>query len=455
MIASALKNGLLFVLALALSVFVWVVAQVEQNPEQRDTVTGIPIEVRNVPVGVVVSRLDQAVVSIAASAPKDVWGRLDNRSFRAWIDLGGLDAGVHDVTVNVAGQERAMRVQRVTPLYVTAELERIKQKVVPVVVSILDSPASGYSMGAAVVTPTQVLISGRQSVVDQVTEALAQARVEGARGDVVRAARPVLQDGRGSEVRGTVSVSPESVSVSVPIFQLLSYKTVALRAIITGTVAAGYRLTSVVVEPQTVTLGGDPRALEAIGYVDTSVVDISGARADVTKPAPIILPAGVATERRSDVFVNVRVEPIPGQEIIRRPVTILNLDKNLRVVAPVTPTIEIELSGPLADLTRITSMDITVTVNLTGALPGVVERAPVITGVPKSLTIVRVNPEKLIILLDPSNTPTPTPTRSLGATPLPQPQGTPTPATPTPTATPQPTGYGGRWPRGGPPLAQA
>jgi YbbR domain-containing protein len=442
MIASVFKNLALFLLALTFSVLIWAVAQVEQNPETREVVAGVPVEIKNVPAGLEVSSIDQTTVSLFVNAPQNVWSRLDNRSFRASVDLSGLDAGSFDVSVAVTSQEKWTRILRITPTYVNVKLERMRSKVVPVVVSILDDAPAGYSMGAAVVTPTQVLVSGRQSVVDQVTEAAAFLRIEGARVDTVRPARLVLRDGRGTEVTGNLVVSPDTVSVAVPIFQLQSYKTVAMRAVITGTVAAGYRITSIVVEPQTLTLGGDPRTLESVGYIDTSAVDISGARSDVTKPARFILPSGVATDRRSDVFVNVRVEPIPGQEIIRRAVAWTNLDKGLRVIAPLSPTIDIELAGPLDDLSRLSAADITVTVNLTGVTPGIVERVPIISGLPRTLNIVRVSPEKLIILVEvaPTPTPTPTPTSTPAASPsvpprTPSPVTTPA-ATPTPTATP-------------------
>ena len=173
MIASAFKNLLLFLLALALSVLVWVVAQVEQNPETPDVISAVPIEVRNVPPGLELSSINQTTVNLNVNAPQNIWSRLDNRSFKAWVDLSGLDAGTFDISVSVTPLEKWTRVLRTTPMYVSVKLERMKQKVVPVVVSVLDDAPVGYSLGAAVVTPTQVLVSGRQSVVDQVTEAVA------------------------------------------------------------------------------------------------------------------------------------------------------------------------------------------------------------------------------------------------------------------------------------------
>jgi len=197
MIVSVFKNVLLFLLALALSTLVWVVAQVEQNPEARDVISGVPVEVRNVPPGLEVSGVDQTMVSLLVSAPQDVWGRLDTRSFDAWVDLTGKEAGSHDLDVHVTTLERYTRIMRITPLRINVQLERIQRKVVPIVVTITDNPPSGYSMGAVVVTPTQVIAIGRQSVVDQVTEARATMRLEGARSDVQRVVRPILRHCRG------------------------------------------------------------------------------------------------------------------------------------------------------------------------------------------------------------------------------------------------------------------
>lgn len=458
MIASALKNVVLFVLALVLSVLVWAIAQLEQNPEVEITVQDVPIQVRHVGAGLEVSAIGQTTASISARAPQDIASGLDARDFEAWVDLAALDAGAHDVSVSVTSAEKWTRISRTTPNYVSITLERMRQKVVPVVVSVLDDAPAGYSLGSAVVTPTQVLISGRQSIVDQVTEAVALLRVEGARTDIQRLARPLLRDGRGSEVIGKLTMAPETVSISVPVIQLQSYKTVALRAVITGTVAGGYRITSIVVEPQTLVLGGDPRTLEGINYIDTTTVDVSGARADVTKSARFTLPAGVATDRRSDIFVNVRVEPIPGQEIVRRPVTWQNLDRTLRVVAPLSPTVDIELAGPLADLAALNVNDIMVTVNLSGMSPGVIERTPVIAGLPATLSVVSVKPERLIILIEAIPTPTPTPTVTpTGAPRTPSPGVSPATSsvvtpTVTPTATPTMTPAprpGAQWRRAG------
>ncbi len=400
MIVSALKNILLFLLALALSTLVWVVAQVEQNPEARDVISGVPVELVNVPAELEVSGVDQTMVSLLVSAPQDVWGRLDTRSFHAWVDLTGKDAGSHDLDVHVTPLERYTRIMRITPLRISVQLERIQRKVVPIVVSITDNPPSGYSMGTVVVTPTQVIAVGRQSVVEQVAEAWATVRLEGARADVQRVVRPVLRDGLGQEVRDKLGISPDNVLVGVRIFQLQAYKTVPIRAVITGTVAAGYQITNIVVEPQTVTLGGDPRVLENVTHLDTSPVDFTGIVSETTKPARFTFPADTVPDRRAEVFVKVTVEPMRGTHIIPLPVTMKNLGKGLMIAAPLTPSVQIELEGLLPDLIKLVPSNITVTIDLTGEVAGVIERTPVVSGVPRSLRIVKITPQRFGIIIE-------------------------------------------------------
>jgi len=89
-----------------------------------------------------------------------------------------------------------------------------------------------------------------------------------------------------------------------------------------------------------------------------------------------------------------------GTNVIPLPVTIKNLGKGLKVTAPLTPSVEIELEGPLPDLIKLVPSSITVTIDLTGEVAGVIERKPVVSGVPKSLRIVRITPERFGIIIE-------------------------------------------------------
>ena len=75
---------------MVLSVAVWVMANVELNPEVTASFSSaIPIEVTGLPKGVVVYGTEPGSVNVKLRAPQDSWSRLRAASFRAYVDLSG------------------------------------------------------------------------------------------------------------------------------------------------------------------------------------------------------------------------------------------------------------------------------------------------------------------------------------------------------------------------------
>ena len=145
-----------------------------------------------------------------------------------------------------------------------------------------------------------------------------------------------------------------------------NYKTVSLKAVITGTVAAGYWISGIVVQPSAVTFGGDPQLLECFGYVETAPVDVSGAVTEVLKSVNIFIPPGTALDKKEEVFVKVSVQPIPGGGIVRRSVTIRNLAAGLTATLTI-PSVDIRVDGPVPLLQALKPTDIVAGVDADGA----------------------------------------------------------------------------------------
>jgi len=81
-------------LAIALAVTIWVVATNEQNPSIRDAFPeNIPVQVLNMPDGMVVFPEIVKNVSITVRAPQTSWDRLGAEKFEALVDLEGCPLG--------------------------------------------------------------------------------------------------------------------------------------------------------------------------------------------------------------------------------------------------------------------------------------------------------------------------------------------------------------------------
>ncbi|MBI5956657.1 MAG: hypothetical protein HY871_06610 [Chloroflexi bacterium] len=401
MLSSLTKNlGLLF-LALGLALVVWVIAANEQNPDRTDFYPSpVPVRATNVPEGLVVYDANLGSVTVKIRAPTHVWGALFPGNFQAVVDLTGLGPGTHEVGPKVTSTDRRVRILEVTPMRVSVRLERLRQKEVPVRPRVLDSPASGYSYGQPQVSPAQIKVTGPASLVDQTTEALVNVRLDGTKVSLKAYYQPLVVNARGEEIKG-LEPSPSSVLVEVPVVQLLNYKAVSVVATISGTVATGYHISSIVVEPSVVVLGGDPKVLEGLGYVETTLIDVSGATQELVRSVWLNIPKGTALEKRQDVFVKIEVEPIPGGEIIRRPVTWKGLGKGL-TVALSNPTVDVTLAGSMADFLRLRASDVAAVLDLSGLGSGTYDLVPQIV-VPRGFHVTAITPEKLPVTLKPSS----------------------------------------------------
>ena len=85
-----------------LAVLVWVSAVVSADPNEECVLPwAVNIEVLGKDPNMLIMDQSQSQVSFTLFAPRSVCQKLesDHNSVRAWIDLSGLEAGVHDVPV--------------------------------------------------------------------------------------------------------------------------------------------------------------------------------------------------------------------------------------------------------------------------------------------------------------------------------------------------------------------
>jgi len=392
------RNIGLLVLALVLAVAIWVLANAEQNPEITAAFSSpIPVEVAGLPKGMVIYGGGPGTVNVKIMAPQDSWTRLRTSSFRAYVDLAGLSAGLQEAEIKVECSDYRVRVIEKDPPRVALRLVPVVQRLVPVRVQALDDAPVGFSMMQPRSTPQQVSIVGPAPLADTVAEAYVEVRIEGSKVSFVKSYQPVLRDAQGKEVKG-LEMSPTSVDVEVPIERLRNYKTVSIKAVITGTVAPGYWISGIVVQPPTVTFGGDPQVLESFGYVETTPVDVTGAVTEVLKSVSIYIPPGTALDKKEDIFVKVQVEPVPGSGIVRRPVTIRNLPKGITATLAI-PAVDVRLDGPIADLQNLKTVQIVASIDVTGLITGTYTLPISVTGVPTGTRVTAIVPDRVGVVL--------------------------------------------------------
>lgn len=419
--------GVRFLFALGISIVLWVIFTGEQNPVREDIFGAeIPIETRRLGDGLVVSRMTPGTVRLRIAAPRDIWDSLTADQFSAVVDLYAIGVGLHEIVIDTDRSDGRIRIISADPDNATVALEQRKEKEVPVRVELAGSPPQGYDYLPPEYLPDIVRVIGPASRVELVDAVWVDVEVSEARSTVNLTQRAVPRDAQGEDVSG-VQLDPAVVQVTVPVEQEISYKDVPVRVSIEGQPAAGYWISRYLASPSTATLVGSPDELSAMNFVFTETIPVAGATQSVTVTVELDRPAGVGISGSDQVEVTIEIRPIVSSAETQVAVTYVNLQPGLEAVVNPT-TVSVVLSGPAPVLGALQAGSVIVSLNLSGVGAGSYALTPDFSA-PPQVTVERINPPQLQVVVRALPSPTPTPEPDITPTPT----EPPLPASPTPT----------------------
>jgi YbbR domain-containing protein len=418
------KNIGTLLTAFVLAVIVWVSAVVASDPNEENLLArAVPVEIIGQDPGLQIMNEIVSTVALTLNAPRSVWTALnsDPQAARAWIDLSNLEAGEHEVPVQIQISPRLVRLVRQDPESITVRMENIITKVFPVKVQVRGTPPTGYQAGSPMVEPSEATLVGPESLVNRVQEVRVSLDISGLSDTLTRAMTPTAVDADGRLVNG-VTINPGTVTVTQPITLLGGFRYVIVRAVSTGQVANGYRLTNIFVTPiGVVVFSADPQLVNDLpGYIETEPLDLTGADNDFETLISLALPPGISVVGDSKVLVQVSIAAIETSLAVSFPIEIIGLTPGL--TAAVSPMIvDVILSGPVPILDDLEPGDVRVVIDLTGYEIGVYQLTPLVEILPEQVQRISILPATVEVTITelPVVTVTPTATIVPGVTPAP------------------------------------
>jgi YbbR domain-containing protein len=405
------KNFGTLLTAFILAVIVWVSAVIASDPNEEHILDRpVPIEIIGQDPNLQIMGDVTRNVTLILRAPSSVWNQLNNdqQSVTAKVDLSNLKSGVHNVPVQVQITPHLVRLVSQDPMQITLTLDSIATQVFPVNLLVTGNPLVGYQAQNPQLEPTQVKVTGPESLISKVKQVRVTLDITNANQTLVRDEVPLLLDGEGQTVSG-ITISPEAVTVTQPINLLGGYRYVIVRAVSTGQVDTGYRVTNIFVSPVgVVVFSSDPELVNNLpGYVETQSIDLTGKVADFESLVDLTLPAGISVVGDSKVLVQVSIATIESSLAISLPVEVIGLAPGL-VASPSPAVVDVILSGPVPLLNALASTDVRVVVDLTGYDVGIYQFTPQVNILPERVKEVSILPATVDITITIAPTPTPT-----------------------------------------------
>jgi YbbR domain-containing protein len=393
-----------------LALAVWLAAVTAADPDLvRAYPTPVELEVVGQDPGLIIDGSLPKQVVVTLRAPQSIWDQLTARpdSIRAVLDLSGLSAGVHNVVLQIQVSERPVRIVSATPTSVTVTLEPLVTRTLPLQSSVSGQPAIGYQAGELTVDPKQVVLAGPQSLVARVVRARVDANITGIREGFDQSITIQALDKNNAPVTN-LTIQPSAAHVTLPVTRQGGFRDLAVKVIVRGQVASGYRLDSISVSPPVVTVySSNPDLVNALpGVLETQPLDLQAAKDNVTLRVPLNLPGGVSAVGEQTVVIQAGITPIQSSlTLTGERVEISGLPADL--TAQVSPaTMDVILSGPLPVLNSLSRQDVHVTVDVSSLAAGSYQLTPTVQILAANVVVESLLPGTVEVVLAPKTAPT-------------------------------------------------
>jgi len=406
----------LMLMAAILAMLAWFVALEQADPTiERSYRQPISVSVTEPPEDLLIVGTFDERVQVTLRTTQTVWDSLEPADFDVTADLSGLAPGVHQVPVDVSIDKEPTKILSVTPRTVEVELDSRANRIVPVRVEVEGRPGVGYVSRSTIVRPRDVTVKGPTSYVTRVVEAFTTLSIEGAEESVEETLTVRPRDEEGDSIP-YVALTPDSVEVTIPIEPSGYHSTLAVKAVLTGEVASGYRITDIAIDPPTVTIFGDPADLAALeeGFIETKPINVAGAQQDVVVRPGLGVPPKVTVVPGQQVEVRVSVEAIQSSLTITSTPELQGLEPGY--TATLSPdVVQVVLNGPLPRLESLGPDDVRVVLDLFELPVGTHQIEPEVIA-PEEVTPQSVIPATIQVKIAEIPTPTALPESTITST---------------------------------------
>ncbi len=395
------NNLFVRLISVVLGFLLWVVVSFSSNSQGTGLATTTQV-LHNIPVIVLTSPQMMATserpvrvnLSVSGSIFDVATVQADSSGIRAVANATTMGPGKHQVPIIIENSPTsAVTFVPETP-YAEVNIQERVASPFSLHVKVVGKPQSGMRLGEPISSNNQIVVSGPDALVHQVTAVKALVDVTGSTQSVTRMV-PVLPVNKHGQVVQGVFCNPETVTISVPV--LSPVHQLQLVPFITGQPAAKWSVASVSVTPSSISVTG-PLQAQLPSYLTLPPVDV--ARLTHSKAFVVAIPAPYNGAKLSVPIAQVRVELAPkGSTTLQGiPIKIMGNTGGHQVVIQGPQFVRLTITGANSQLANFQSQDVSVYVDVSGLKLNKPTLLPVTVAVPNYLSVAKVLPDRVAVV---------------------------------------------------------
>ena len=262
------------ILALLVSVGLWIIAININDPVSENPYT-VNVSLQN--AGVLSSagkyfevKDNSDRIKVVVRGTRTALSQFNQADIVATADLSKItEDNLVPIDLSTTKQSDKIEGIRSESQYVKLALEDVRRLQMPIEVKVLNDPQDGYILGSTQTSQNVVIISGPESIINQVESAAVEIDVSGATTDV-KISLPIHLYSKEDDIIDTtkVNMSVQEISTTASILQKA---VVPLIAIPQGAPTQGYVLNGIIEGlPTEITIAGKSNIVSKIPYIDIS-----------------------------------------------------------------------------------------------------------------------------------------------------------------------------------------
>ena len=354
------KDWGLKLLALVVSVLLWVVVINVEDPVDKRVIQDVPVMLLH---GELITNAGKTykvsdntkTVDVTVRAKQSILRKIKVDDIRAVADFMNIDGQKVPVEVSIPSYAKDIKEMYVRPGNIIVSIEAEKTKTFPITPQPTGSMRNGYVIGKLEADPRSVEISGPESVVTSISKVVAEVNVTGLSKDSELDAKLVMYDVSGKVIdltRVQNNLGEESVKIRISV---LSTKNVPVNFDTSGIEPAlGYKFSGINVEPESVQVAGSREDLEAVEAINVPAEALAqtGLTESVEQTIELskYLPEGIKAQDETSglpVVVSIIIEKYGTRTIpiSAGSVALINSPKGFTATCEATGNIEIVITG--------------------------------------------------------------------------------------------------------------